>query len=167
MPAPSPAKSLADLIDRAAITDTILTYATGVDRRDWALYRSIFTDSVAFDFSTWRGIRETMRADDWVAAVRATLAPFDATQHNLTNIAVTLDGDRATALVHMVAMHVFEGEMQQLGGYYAHGLVRADTGWKIAACTLVITWELGDRALFDRAAARGPRSRIDVGGQGM
>ena len=168
MPAPSVVSTLTDLIDRAAISDTIFKYATGVDRRDWALYRSIFTDTVDFDFSTWRGVRQAMSADEWVIAARDTLACFDATQHNLTNLVITLDGDRATAVVHMVATHYFDGEVQTLGGFYTHGLVRGDDGvWRIAACRLVITWETGDRALFGRAAARGPRPRIDVGEQGM
>lgn len=167
MPAPSPAISLQDLVDRAAVFDVVLDYATGVDRRDWALYRSIFTDAVEFDFSTWRGVKMTMPADDWVAEVKDTLACFDATQHNMTNPVITLDGDRATIVVHMIAHHYFDGEMQKLGGYYTDRLVRTEAGWKIAACQLVITWEEGDRALFERAHAAGPRPRVDVGTAGI
>ncbi|WP_428310532.1 nuclear transport factor 2 family protein [Hydrocarboniphaga sp.] len=167
MPATTTAQTLADLLDRAAISDTIFKYATGIDRRDWPLYRSIFTDEVEFDFTSWRGVRETMRADDWIVSVRQTLACFDATQHNMTNPVITLAGDEATIVVHMVAMHHFEGEMQQLGGFYTNRLRRDASGWKISACCLTITWEQGERALFERAAARGPRPRVDVGAQGI
>lgn len=167
MPAPTTARTLADLLDRAAISDLVLNYASGIDRRDWALYRSIFTDQVHFDFSTWRGVCETRTADDWVAEVKQTLACFDATQHNIVNHTIRLDGDQGTISAHMVAMHYFDGQMQQLGGYYTHGVVRTESGWKIASCQLVITWELGERSLFERAAARGPMSRVDVGTQGI
>lgn len=167
MPAPTTATTLQHLIDRAAISDLVLSYATGIDRRDWLLYRSIFTPRVAFDFTTWAGVKEEMAADDWVASVKATLACFDATQHTMSNHVITLDGDRATIVVHMNALHYFEGEVQQLGGYYTNGLVRTSDGWKIASCRLVITWEQGDRALFHRAAARGPRARIDIGEEGI
>jgi hypothetical protein len=34
---------LSILLDRAAISDVVNAYATGLDRRDWVLYRSIFT----------------------------------------------------------------------------------------------------------------------------
>jgi len=160
MRAPTPARNLQDLLDRAAISDLARCYASGIDRRDWALYRSIFTDRIEVDFSTWRGVREAMDADAWVASVIATLACFDATEHSIVNHVIALDGDRATLTAHMVARHVFEGEMQQLGGYYEHQLVRVGDHWKIAACRLVIQWELGDRALFERAARRGPCPRV-------
>jgi len=168
MPAPSTPATLQDLIDRATVGDTILNYATGIDRRDWALYRSIFADEVEFDFETWSGQPPAMvSGDDWVASVRETLACFDATAHVITNPVVTLAGDAATIVAHMTATHYLDGETQVLGGYYTDRLVRHGAGWKIVACRLVITWEQGDRGLFERAKRRGPRARIDVGTEGM
>ena len=164
---PTPPHSLQDLLDRAAIADLRYAYAHGVDRRDWALYRSIFADRVEFDFFTWAGIRETYDADEWVALVKATLAPFDATQHTFTNLLITLDGDNATCVTNMTARHVLGQESQTLGGYYTDRLVRTEAGWRITACQLMITWEEGDRELFERAAALGPRSRADVGLEGI
>lgn len=168
MPAPSLPSTLQDLIDRARISDTVLNYATGVDRRDWALYGSIFADEVEFDFQTWSGEPPRIwTRDEWLASVRATLAPFDATSHTLTNHVITLDGDEATLVAHMVALHYFEGEVQELGGFYTHRLRRKGDAWEIFRCRLVITWERGSRTLFERAAARGARPRIDVGTEGM
>lgn len=168
MQAPSPPASLQDLIDRARISDVVLNYATGIDRRDWALYRSIFAAEVEFDFETWSGEPSRIwTADEWLASVRATLAPFDATSHMLTNHVITLDGDEATLVAHMVALHYFEGDVQELGGFYTHRLRRDGDGWKIFRCRLVITWERGSRTLFQRARERGPRPRIDVGTEGM
>ena len=43
------------LVDRQAIVDVVVRYATGVDRRDWALYASCFTDPCEFDFSALEG----------------------------------------------------------------------------------------------------------------
>jgi 3-phenylpropionate/cinnamic acid dioxygenase small subunit len=168
MPKPSSPSTLQDLLDRARISDTILNYATGVDRRDWALYRSIFADEVEFDFEAWLGEPPRIwSADEWLASVRDTLAPFDATSHMLTNHVITLDGNEATLVAHMVALHYFEGEVQELGGFYTHRLRREGDDWKIFRCRLVITWERGSRDLFARAKARGPRPRIDVGAEGM
>jgi hypothetical protein len=167
MPTPSTARTLQDLIDRAAISDTIFNYATGIDRRDWALYRSVFTDQVELDFGTWGGPQTVMAADEWVRMVKQALACFDATQHNMTNHVITVEGDKATAAVHMVAHHIFDGQIQRLGGFYTNGLVRQSDGWKIEACRLTVTWVEGDRGLFERALARGPVARADVGLQGI
>ena len=158
--------SLADLIDRAACSDLVDHYAYGVDRRDWPLYRSIFADEITADFA-WSGVVETMAADVWVGKVAATLSPFDATQHRMSNVLVALDGDRGKVRAQMIARHVLDGEMHAIGGYYTHDVVRAGTGWRIARLALAVTWEQGDRSLFERAAARGPRERSDVGTQGM
>ncbi|MEH6790337.1 nuclear transport factor 2 family protein [Parasphingorhabdus sp.] len=147
------------LVDRARIKDHILRYATGIDRRDWALYRSIFADRLTIDFSSWSGEpASVMDANDWVAGVRRTLEPFDATQHVLTNFVTEVTGERATCTCYMAAHHhLVTGdlrEMHSIGGYYVHDLRRAPEGWLIHRTQLNVTWEMGDRALFEQAALR-------------
>lgn len=166
MQLPAPPADLADVLDREAIRDVKQAYAYGVDQRDWPLYRSIFTDEVDFDFYDWAQIRERIAADRWVEMVKETLAPFDATQHVFTGHFITLEGDSATCVTSMTARHQLGDEAQSMGGYYTERFLRTAAGWKIAACRLNITWEEGDRALFERAAARGPRARSDIGMQG-
>ena len=36
--------------DYIEILETVYCYATGIDTRDWSLYRSIFLDEVEMDF---------------------------------------------------------------------------------------------------------------------
>ncbi len=151
-----------DLIDRAEIVETVHCYATGIDRCDWTLYRSIFADVVDFDFSSWSGAPGApLAADDWVARVGETLSAFDSTQHLLSNHRITLDGGEATCVTYMIALHhLVTGdlrEMHAIGGFYTNRLKRTSEGWRIAACTLTVTWEMGDRGLFSRAAERGVR----------
>lgn len=148
-----------DLVDRTRITDHVLRYATGIDRHDWKLYRSIFADQLTIDFSSWSGEPATrMNADDWVAGVRATLEPFDATQHVLTNFVIGIDGAEATCSCYMAAHHhLVTGdlrEMHSIGGYYVHHLRRAAESWLIHGTQLNVSWEMGDRALFEQAALR-------------
>jgi hypothetical protein len=40
------------LIDRAEISDVQLRYATGLDSRDWMLFRSCFADDIETDFTS-------------------------------------------------------------------------------------------------------------------
>lgn len=148
-----------ELVDRAKIEDHILNYATGIDQHQWDLYRSIFADEIMLDFSSWSGQPAArLPADDWVAGVRATLEPFDATQHVLTNFQIVLDEDRATCSCYMAAHHhLVTGELREMhsiGGYYVHELKRNGTGWLIDRTQLNVTWEMGDRGLFELAAQR-------------
>jgi 3-phenylpropionate/cinnamic acid dioxygenase small subunit len=148
-----------DLVDHAKITDHVLRYATGIDRHDWTLYRSIFADQLTADFSSWSGEpAASMNADDWVAGVRATLEPFDATQHVLSNFLIEVDGVEASCTCYMAAHHhLVTGdlrEMHSIGGYYVHNLRRTAAGWLIHQLQLNVTWEIGDRALFEQAALR-------------
>ena len=147
------------LIDRAEISDVVLRYATAVDSRDWALYRSIFTEQLTVDFSSWSGDPEvTIPVGEWVELVSKTLSGFDATQHLSSNHVITVSDEAATCVSYMVARHYLleKGErlMHSIGGHYTNRLIRTEDGWKIARCALTVTWEMGDRNLFEIAAGR-------------
>lgn len=151
--------ALREMIDRQDISDTIMKYATGIDRRNWPLYRSIFADEVEFDFSSFSGTPGTkMKADDWVANVSSLQDGFDATQHVLTNFVYDISGDVAVVDVYMKAEHFLtnsEGDNSvALGGFYTHELRRGEEGWKIHKCKLTVTWNRGNRALYQMAAER-------------
>jgi hypothetical protein len=153
------ATTLQMLLDRAAISDTVIRYATGIDMRDWAAYRSCFTDEVEIDFTSWMGgTPRRMAADDWVAMVRETLSGFAATQHISSNHVITLDGDEATCVSYMQAQHYLPNDQGDnaftLGGYYTNRLVRSADGWRIRACRLTVTWSTGNRHVFELARAR-------------
>lgn len=159
MPAASPALTLETLLDRAAISDVVNNYATGIDRRDWVLFRSCFADEGVYDFVSWSGGEpRNLKADDWVSGVAGGLSGFDATQHVSSNHVHTIDGDEATCVSYMMALHyiVEDGkrQMQSIGGYYTNKLRRTDGQWRIYHCKLTVTWEMGDRALFQIAQKR-------------
>ncbi len=142
------------LLDRAEISDVVRAYATGLDRRDWALYRSIFTDEIEMDFRSV-GIRAgSYRADDWVRDAARLFAGFAATQHTSTNHVHDVRGDRATCTSNMQAEHFVAREpgdgLEQgadrwtIGGYYTNELVRTPDGWKLSKITLSVTWTRGN-----------------------
>jgi len=150
---------LKELKDKSDIQETILKYATGIDTRNWALYRSIFADEVEIDFSSYSGQPgATMKGDDWVAGVQMMLPGFDATQHVLTNFVIDLRGDEATATVYMKAEHFIANSLgdnsHTLGGYYVHKLKRHGEAWKIHATTLNVTWSRGNRHVYELARER-------------
>lgn len=146
--------------DHTEITRRVYEYAYGIDTRDWGLYRSIFADEITVDFSSYNGNpAATMTADAWVAGVKVLFTGLDATQHSMSNPLVDVDGDRARCRMYMQAEHFFlnvQGSQDfALGGYYDDRLVRTGAGWKIAAVTLNVLWNRGNRHIMELAAQLG------------
>jgi hypothetical protein len=136
------------LLDRTAITELIHCYATGVDTRDWQLFRSIFTEEI----EVWLGSAvagavplKRVNADTFTERVSRTIGRFAVTQYLLSNHRITVHGDTATCVVYMQARHFPRSEeahqaVWDIGGYYTHHLIRTAAGWKIAQYTLTVTW---------------------------
>ena len=71
--------------DRFEIVDLVNRYSTGIDTRDWELFRSTFTEdaSVDFGFARWDG------SNAFTAFMRETHKPAGRTLHRMTNTVVT------------------------------------------------------------------------------
>jgi len=152
-----------DSADKLAVAETVYRYATGVDRRDWALYRSVFTDIVTVDFSSFSPDLppRVMNADDWVAGLVPLFTGLTATQHSMTNPLATVDGDAATITMSMQAHHVHDPDdpasWYTVGGYYDDTLVRVDSRWLLTGVCLTVTWRAGDPTIMELARAAGNR----------
>jgi 3-phenylpropionate/cinnamic acid dioxygenase small subunit len=117
--------------DRQDISDVLIRYATGIDRRDWPLFRTAFTDDCELDYGeigTWIGI-------DAVAEFMETShAMAGHTMHRLTNQVITVDGDAAEARTYVDGLIMFgEGNSGvNAVGFYDDDIVRTADGWRIA-----------------------------------
>ena len=147
------------LLDRAAISDVQLRYATGVDTRDWPLFRSCFTDEIEIESSSAVGSpSQHIKTDDWVELVRRTINGMKATQHMITNHVITLNGDEATCVAYVQARHHLPNETggsdQVMYGYYTNRFVRTAEGWKMRARKLTVLWNEGNMDIFEVARRR-------------
>jgi len=148
------------LLDRAEISDVQLRYATGLDSRDWPLFRSCFADEIETDFtSVFGGEPRKVSADRWTEAARRSLSGLQATQHMITNHVITFQGDdEATCVAYVQARHHLPNDTgesdQTMFGYYTNRFVRTADGWKIRACKLTVTWNTGNWHVFDLARRR-------------
>ncbi|HXY93327.1 MAG TPA: nuclear transport factor 2 family protein [Acidimicrobiia bacterium] len=121
-------------LDREArqdVADVLVRYATGVDRRDWALFRTCFTDDCEADYGdigVWRGVDEIT---DWMEQSHAACGH---TLHRITNQAVWPSGDGvgARSYVDAIIMNGDNVTGVRAVGYYDDELVRTGDGWKIA-----------------------------------
>jgi hypothetical protein len=150
--------------DQLNVAETVYRYAYGVDTRDFELYRSIFAERVAFDFTSFQGGGDpvVMSADAWVAGVRSLFTRLAATQHLMANPIATVDGDTATCRMYVQAHHVYRPDdaasWYTIGGYYDDALVRSPdgpAGWLVTGVTLTVLWRRGDQRIMSLAAADG------------
>jgi hypothetical protein len=142
--------------DREQIQDLLVRYATGLDSRDWDLLASCFTEDGVADYGDLGGVNEGRGAI--VSLCSGVLSGLDASQHMITNMIISTDGDSGRAVCYFQAQHVFRGtpggDNYLVGGTYRDRLVRTGGEWRIAHRTLEGTWFDGNAAVFEAAAAR-------------
>jgi 3-phenylpropionate/cinnamic acid dioxygenase small subunit len=119
------------LSDREQIYDVLIRYATGIDTRDWELFRTCFTEDVHADYGDigiWRDV------DGLTAFMDRMHATMVDTRHMMSNFTIEVDGDEATAVsyVHVVLVLTEEPRSWVDGvGHYEDRLVRTPDGWRI------------------------------------
>lgn len=120
-----------DRQDREDIADVLLRYATGIDRRDWRLFRTVFTDGCELDYGevgSWKGV------DAVTEFMQQAHAMAGHTMHRLTNQVITVDGDSAQARTYVDALIMFGDTNSGVNavGFYDDEIVRTDDGWRVA-----------------------------------
>ncbi|BBZ72820.1 nuclear transport factor 2 family protein [Mycobacterium paraseoulense] len=117
--------------DRQDICELLVRYATGIDRRDWPLFRTVFTADCELDYGeigTWTGIDAVA---DFMEQVHALAGH---TLHRLTNQAITVAGDTATARTYIDGLIMAGDNTAGVNaiGFYDDEIVRTAEGWRIA-----------------------------------
>jgi hypothetical protein len=126
------------------IAEVLVRYATGIDSRDWALFRSCFHPDVRAEYdgiATWNG------SDAITTFMIDAHAGMGHTLHKLSNFAIRVDGNRATARSYVDAILMAEDGQTGLNpiGFYDDDFVDTEEGWCIAVrrFTMVHSRELG------------------------
>lgn len=120
--------------DEAEIARLLYVYARAVDTKDWALYRSVFTEDAYIDYSS-AGI-PAGSLDEVTEFFRTGFtAGVAMSMHYITNIECDVDdeaGDTAQvrAMFYNPMQLVGMSELSYCGGYYYHDLVRTPAGWR-------------------------------------
>jgi hypothetical protein len=108
-----------------------MRYATGIDSRDWALFRSCFADGLHADYGPF-GIWTSPEAiSEAMERMHAAVGP---TLHRITNIVTSgmSDGVKVRSYVGAILLPKEpEGPIHRACGYYDDEFVKVNEGWKI------------------------------------
>ena len=142
---PSRPPDIEELIARAQIDDLLDAYALAIDKRDWQLLESLFSEDADLDYTSSGGPHGAR--DEVLGWLQASLPAVTLTQHILTNRRVTVHGDTAEARTELFNPLLFRsGEQTQLvllGGVYEDRLLRTEAGWQITERVHRTSWTAG------------------------
>lgn len=122
---------MSDTQDHHDIAAVLIRYATGIDRRDWALFATVFTEDCDLDYgeigswTTVAAVTEFMRLSHQAAG---------HTLHRISNLAIDSTGDRAVTRCYVDALIFAPDNSSGVNavGFYDDDLVRTAAGWRIA-----------------------------------
>lgn len=135
------AEQIQYLIDRQAIEDVIKKYALSIDRRDWEMQKSLFTDPYT---SLKKGKEKEANLENRIKFLDKFTDKYLWTQHIASIYTVDLEGDEAYVISTINANH--KGRVMEDGkktkdlhmiGQYRYWLKRLDGGWKIYKMSMV------------------------------
>ncbi len=114
-----------------AVSEVLVRYATGIDRRDWAAFRNCFTEDCEADYGDIGSWHSAEEITTWMRDVHD---PCGHTLHRITNQVVepSAAGVRARCYVDVLVFGSDNRTGVHSAGFHDDELVETDDGWKIA-----------------------------------
>ena len=127
--------------DQVQIGDVLVRYATGIDQRDWELFRTCWTSDVVADYGDIGEFTGVDAVTEFMVASHDAMGP---THHRLSNFVIDVgrdgDPDRACArcYVHAVLIAVPGDSSSWIDalGHYDDIFLRTTDGWRISHRTV-------------------------------
>jgi 3-phenylpropionate/cinnamic acid dioxygenase small subunit len=136
------------LLAKQQITEICYRYGINLDNREWSKLRECFTEDAVADYLDMPSCQGYQAIED---TCREALSPLTGSQHLISNVVVTLDGDEADSVCYLQAQHVKSGtpggDTFIIAGRYLDRLVRAPEGWRIKHRRLEGIWTDGNPAV--------------------
>lgn len=132
------AKSLEELLDKAAIADVIHAYCYHFDRAEADEVLSLFTVDAVVDYGP--DVPTMIGREDIGPMIARGLANlFAATSHHISNVTISFDRpDAAHSVSYLYAWHRYRDGRpnSELWGQYHHEFRRTSEGWKMSRLVL-------------------------------
>lgn len=146
--------------DRTEIAETLYRFALGLDLGDADQLASSLTEDVIFDFTpaaskVGREFPVLSSREVVVKTIIAALGPLD-TSHTVSNLHITVNGERAALQAYVMAQHFMPGEGPRpdrtthalFMNRYDAALVRDADTWRISRLTVDTAWFEGDPTIL-------------------
>ena len=133
------------LVDRAEISDLLVSFARALDTRDFAAYVANYAADGCIDLPQPAGgpnARLRIARDEMLMRVPQSFLSYTATHHLSANHQITIEGDRATSRSYVVAVHVRKTphDHWDAGGWYDCVYGRTSEGWKFVEVKLTAVY---------------------------
>lgn len=132
MKLPAQLESGLSMQDERSINAVLLAYASAIDRRDWALFRTCFTEDCSADYGDFGRWNTAVALTQFMQDAHAQLG---STLHRISNIRLTAKRDGVDAVSYVDAIlkpQNDHGPVHRAMGSYDDFLVRTGNGWRIA-----------------------------------
>jgi len=133
--------------DRLALQHLGVAYGHAIDRRDYALLRSLYHDDAIDDHRPFY----TGSADGFVASLPGMMANWSATSHRVVAMLHLIDGDRAEGELVATAWHrTLDGGRDFIAhGRYVDRYAKRGGIWRFAHRAFILDWSEQRRAAQD------------------
>lgn len=140
-------------LDEAKIRSNINSFSALADQGAFEYLGRLFAPVLTVDYTTlFGGEAQQVKRQDLMQQWAGLLPGFDATFHDLSNLNVSIDGDKASATVDFIASHwLGEEGFWAVSGEYEFGLQRAGDNWQITSVKLNRKAEQGSRDVLAEA----------------
>ncbi|WP_375749096.1 nuclear transport factor 2 family protein [Vibrio sp. HN007] len=139
--------------DEAQIRSNINSYAALADQAAFEHLGRLFAPELVVDYtSLFGGEPATVKREVLMGQWAGFLPGFDTTYHELSNLKVDVNGDKADASVDFTASHWVGAEgYWKVSGSYDFTLVRAHDNWEITSVKVNGGDEKGSRDVLGEA----------------
>lgn len=143
--------------DERPILNLLSDYCDRIDRYDLDGLLDLFTADGTYDF----GFGRLYSGQAALRTLFRRVEVYSATSHHVSNVHLTLDGDRATARSALYAYHVRSADASEVHvwGQYLDDLRQVDRRWGIASRVLRVAHEKGTRPEGGRSTLYEPLPR--------
>lgn len=130
--------SVEEMLDRMALQHLVYTYCHAIDRRDYALLRTLYHEDAIDDHSPMY-CGPASGFIDWLPSM---MENWDATAHILGNLVFLIEGNRAEGEITSKAYHrTRDGKYEFIAyGRYIDQYEKRDGVWKFLRRSLVLDW---------------------------
>lgn len=128
------------------IQNVISKFANSFDTNDWKGLRATLSDEIVCDYSSLRGIKETVSGDAYVAKRIEALDDIH-THHLISNYEIDITGDKANCIASAIIWRKAQDKEFNTHALYTFGLQKEGDTWCICSIKQEVFWNKGDPSI--------------------